>query len=71
MKAISKKQKNKLCYDLWAILDRARDYAYVLDDKKTIKSLSILRKKYLDLSGVGVKVCKELSKRLGSEVTIK
>ena len=56
--------KKKLAYDMWAILDGARDLAYILKDETAIKELSILRRKYLKLSGVGDKVILELSKKL-------
>ena len=57
-------KEKELYYKMWAVLDNARDFAYVLEDKEAIEVLSKLRKKYLNLSGVGEKVIKQLNEEL-------
>ena len=62
-------KKQEIYYELWASLDRARDLAYLLEEddediNRDIEVLTILRKKYLNLSGVGNKVVAKIEKEL-------
>ncbi len=61
-------KKQEIYYELWANLDRARDLAYLLNDDKDIdrdiEVLTILRRKYLNLSGVADKVIEKIKEEL-------
>ena len=61
-------KKKEIYYELWATLDKARDFAYYLDDKELIKVLTKFRRKYLNLSGVGKKVINQINKEILKEL---
>jgi hypothetical protein len=58
------KSKQDLYYNLWIMLDKARDVAYLVGNEKDIITISKLRRKYLHLSEVGDKIIKQINKEL-------